>query len=265
MSLYGNPKKGSLVTTTDQLFSLQARQNEISRRLKAGSLTVEDVLDATQGILDGIYPTKKTTDSIVQWVERQLARWEELGVVIDEETRERILQQADVFKPFTDTDTPLVSGGFGYTLSSCFGRLWDAFVPPAGYTKYRYPTAETPLKYAAGMKPTGVLRLVHFDPNGYQGKSPKDALSLAKKDKVRLASIEVLEKLVLDPDWAMSWDGKGSPYPKLSGLQAKYGSDWSNVPYVNRWVLDLGVNLNANDADNANDNWSSPVVRDYSK
>jgi hypothetical protein len=42
-------------------------------------------------------------------------------------------------------------------------------------------------------------------------------------------------------------------------------SDWSHVPYVNRWVNDHKVNFNANDADNANDNWSSPVVRDYSR
>ena len=42
-------------------------------------------------------------------------------------------------------------------------------------------------------------------------------------------------------------------------------TDWSNVPYVNRWDdSNRKFNLNSNDADNANDKWSSPVVRDCS-
>ena len=39
-------------------------------------------------------------------------------------------------------------------------------------------------------------------------------------------------------------------------------TDWSNVPYANRNGSEF--NLNSNDADNANPNWASPVVRDYS-
>lgn len=41
-------------------------------------------------------------------------------------------------------------------------------------------------------------------------------------------------------------------------------TDWSNVPYLNRWDDSSQLKLNANDADNANSNWSSPVVRDCS-
>ena len=40
--------------------------------------------------------------------------------------------------------------------------------------------------------------------------------------------------------------------------------DWSNVPYLNRWDDDLQLKLNDNWADNRNDNWSSPSVRDCS-
>ncbi len=42
-------------------------------------------------------------------------------------------------------------------------------------------------------------------------------------------------------------------------------TDWSNVLYANRWDDDRQLKLNANLADNANDNWSSPRVRDCSK
>ncbi len=35
-------------------------------------------------------------------------------------------------------------------------------------------------------------------------------------------------------------------------------TDWSNVPYLNRWDDDRQLKLNDNWADNRNDNWSSP-------
>ena len=41
-------------------------------------------------------------------------------------------------------------------------------------------------------------------------------------------------------------------------------TDWSNVPYLNRWDDDHQLKLNDNWADNRNDNWSSPSVRDCS-
>ena len=41
-------------------------------------------------------------------------------------------------------------------------------------------------------------------------------------------------------------------------------TDWSNVPYLNRWDDDRQLKLNDNWADNRNDNWSSPSVRDCS-
>ena len=42
-------------------------------------------------------------------------------------------------------------------------------------------------------------------------------------------------------------------------------TDWSNVPYLNRWdSRPAQLKLNDNWADNRNDNWSSPSVRDCS-
>jgi hypothetical protein len=39
-------------------------------------------------------------------------------------------------------------------------------------------------------------------------------------------------------------------------------TDWSNVPYLNRWDDNHQLKLNVNDAGNPNDNWASPSVRD---
>lgn len=44
---------------SDQIFSLIARQAEVMKRVKNGGLPIGAALIGTQGILDGIYPTKK--------------------------------------------------------------------------------------------------------------------------------------------------------------------------------------------------------------
>ena len=41
-------------------------------------------------------------------------------------------------------------------------------------------------------------------------------------------------------------------------------TDWSLVPFLSRWDDDRQLKLNDNWADNRNDNWSSPSVRDCS-
>jgi hypothetical protein len=41
-------------------------------------------------------------------------------------------------------------------------------------------------------------------------------------------------------------------------------TDWSNVPYLNRWDDDRQLKLNAIWADNDNSNYASPSVRDCS-
>jgi hypothetical protein len=43
----------------------------------------------------------------------------------------------------------------------------------------------------------------------------------------------------------------------------RYQTDWSSVPYLNRWDDNRQLKLNANRADNSNANWASPSVRDY--
>ena len=89
-------------------------------------------------------------------------------------------------------------------------------MPPDGYTKYNY-IEEDELRYAHGMTPTGGLRLVHFDPNAYAGLSTEAALKAAKQDTLRLAGIEVLEHLVLNPQAGLTWDGE------------LYGTNWDEM------------------------------------
>lgn len=195
-------------------------------------------------------------------VEQQLAAWKNLGVAISDEQWEHILQQADVFEPVTDSDEPLVTGGFGYTNPKAVAnKLFGAFTPPTGYTTVNY-IEDAELRYAPGMKPTGELRLVHFDPNAYAGLSPEAALKAARADKLRLAGIEVLEHLVLNPQAGLTWDGKLYYNPNLSGLQRKYDGAWSNVPCLNRWGSDRRFEFGSLWADDADDGWSSPVVRE---
>jgi hypothetical protein len=141
-------------------------------------------------------------------------------------------------------------------------KLFGAFTPPDGYTKVNY-IEDVELRYAPGMKPTGGLRLVHFDPNAYAGLSPEAALKAAKRDKLRLASIEVLEHLVLTPKSGLTWGGKLYYYPNLSGLQRKYSTDWADVPYVYRWDdSHRKFYFDSYSAGSASVRWSSPVVRE---
>jgi len=48
-------KKVTTMATADQLFELNARQNEILCRIKAGNLSIEEALAGTQAVLGGIF------------------------------------------------------------------------------------------------------------------------------------------------------------------------------------------------------------------
>ena len=139
------------MTTIEQLGGLTAQHNEIIRRVVNGSLSPISVKRALQGIIEGVVKAP----SVVEQVERQLAAWKNIGVAISDEQWKHILQQADVFEPVTDSDEPLVTGGFGYANpKAVVNKLFGAFTPPDGYTKYDYIEGAK-LRYAPGMRPTG--------------------------------------------------------------------------------------------------------------
>lgn len=231
---------------------------EVYRVASSGLRDFSNVRRALQDIVEGKFPSG--VNPCIESVKQQLNAWKARGVAISDEQWEYILQQADAFDLVTDSDEPLVTGGFGYANPKAVAnKLIGAFTPPDGYTKYNY-IEDAELRYASGMEPSGVLRLVHYDPNAYAGLSPEAALRAARADKVRLAGIEVLEHLVLTPKSGLTWDGKLYYYPNLSGLQRKYDSDWSSVPYVNRGGS--GFNFFSGDDAYAGPSWSSPVVRE---
>jgi hypothetical protein len=239
--------------------AMTSQHNAIIKRVINGLLNPISVKHARQNIIEGAMKTS----SVVEQVERQLTVWKNLGVAISDKQWENILRQADAFDPVTDSDEPLVTGGFGYTHPNVVaGKLFEAFTPPDGYTKFNY-IEDAELRYARRMKPTGRLRLVHYDPNAYAGLSTQAALKAAKQNKLRLAGIEVLEHLVLNPQASLTWDGKLYFFPILSGLQRKYyNTGWPFVPCIYRWDDSHGFMLYSGLPSSTDHNFSSPVVRE---
>lgn len=241
------------------------QQVEFHRVLASAGFTVGDIAriikepDLAATMYSSIQPKHQTpipTD-IVARVVRQLAWYEEAGIVVTDEQRQRILAQAGVFVPLSASDRPLVTGFFGYA-PEAFNQVWSR-VDLDGYTTERYFSQDLQIQFAPGMRPTITEpRLVHFDPNSYQGLSAESALKQAEKDKVRLAGIEVAEMLFVEPEWALEWDGTDHPYPNCSGLQL--GSDWSSVPYLIRWDDGRQLELHGRWAAHRHDYWSSPSV-----
>lgn len=204
-------------------------------------------------------PSMSTATNIVARVERQLQRYEAAGFIVSDEVRQRILAQAEAFVPLSATDRPLVTGFFDST-PEAFNQVWSK-VKLDGYKTVRYFNESQPLRFADGMQPPNHgPRLVHFDPNTYQGDSPESALKKAKRDKVRLAGIEVAEMLFVEPEWALEWNGKDHPYLNCSALQL--GTGWSRVPYLDRWDDVRRLGLSGDWADDRHGLWSSPSVRE---
>ena len=202
-------------------------------------------------------PSMSSATNIVARVVRQLQRYEAAGFIVSDEVRQRILAQAEAFAPLSATDRPLVTGFFDST-PEAFNQVWSK-VKLDGYETVRYFNESQPLRFADGMQPPNHgPRLVHFDPNTYQGDSPESALKKAKRDKVRLAGIEVAEMLFVEPEWALEWNGKDHPYPNCSALQL--GADWSSVPYLGRWGDGGRLGLSGGWAARRGDRWSSPSV-----
>lgn len=198
---------------------------------------------------------------IVARVERQLTWYADAGFVIHYDQRLRIRAQAKAFVPLSVTDRPLVTGVFGYA-PEAFNRIWP-HVELDGYDKVRYFNRDEPIQFVSGMKLKSTLtkpRLVHFDPNTYRDLSPESALKQAKVDKIRLAGVEVVEMLLVEPGWASDWNGTGHPYPNCSALQ--FGQDWVRVPYLDRWDTDPRLVLDSRRADDWDNGWSSPSVRE---
>lgn len=247
------------MTTIEQLGGLTTQHNEIIKRVVNGSLNPISVKRALQGIIE----SANKVPSFVERVEHQLKVWKKLGVAISDEQRTHILQQAKVFEPVTTSDEPLVTGGFGYaTPGAVTKKLIEAFTSQYGYTAV-IDIQYSKYRYVPDMKPTGELHLVHYDSDAYAGLSPAVAVKTARADKLRLAGIEVLEYLVLNPESGLMWDGELHYYPYLSGLQVNsYGGGWAMVPRLLRRDHTRQFKLASLWEHDSDNRWSSPVVRE---
>ena len=241
------------------------QQVEFQRVLASAGFTDSDIAriikepNLALTMYASIQPKQTSVPNIIARVERQLARYAEAGFVATDEQRQRILAQAAKFVSLSASDRPLVTGFFG-VVPEAFNQVWSR-VNLDGYTTERWFSPGSPIQFAPGMRPTITEpRLVHFDPNSYQGLSAESALKQAKKDEIRLAGIEVAEMLFVDPEWALEWNGKDHPYPNCSALQL--GTDRLSVPCLYRSVFGRQLNLNDIWADNRDRRWSSPSVKE---
>lgn len=120
------------------------------------------------------------------------------------------------------------------------------------------------LRLARGSWRPGI-RWVVIDLAAYAGKSPKNALeTISVSDSYQPAGVELLALLLLQPDWALSWDGQKFFYPNLAGLQFYYNEAWSHVPCLRRWGRgrDRQFELDTLWAGRASALWSSPCFRE---
>lgn len=242
------------VLTTDQLFALQTRQNEIERRLKAGSLGIDDVLAATQGILDGVYPVKPAvthvSDDQPSWYvspEHQLERAHQLWPML------AFPEPPKDFVPATDTEVLLLH------VPETFDGLWNKVNAPEGYTKWRsdyVKDSKKTLRLAPNKVEYTEPVWLGFDPECGKGIAPNQLWG-----QPNLAASEVFSALIQFPDWPLAWF-KGASAPNLAGYQLKGGAGWSVVPCLRRWGGDRRLWLSGSWAGDGPDRWASPSVRE---
>jgi hypothetical protein len=271
------------MTTIEQLAGITAQHNEIVKRVANGSLDAEQVKDSLQAIIEKREPRGITIATSHQRFqsESSMPDW----YVSPEQQLERVTQlnrQRDW--GFEESDFPAIPEGAslrdGEVLLLCVylptkGRksglyrtideLWDAYEAPSRYIKRRWSElkAEPKLvRQAPGYTYTPGIRWVVFNPNSYHGKSPEQALELAKQDNVQLAGVEGLMANLLFPAWATSWNGTSGPYPWLTGLQYKDQADWSLSLCFYRWDDDRQVNFSAHWSDFVFSVFGSPSFRE---
>lgn len=157
------------------------------------------------------------------------------------------------FVPRTETEVLLLH------VADTFDSLWDKVVAPAGYTKSRWESVKSDkrhLRLAPNVPNRTKPVWLGFDPEFGKGERP-DSL-WGRSD---LAASEVFSALIQFPDWPLAWF-KGASAPNLAGYQLKYGTDWSDVPDVNRWDGHRQLRLLDRWAGHACGYWASPVVRE---
>lgn len=258
-----------------QLYQLANQQGEIFKRVRNGGLSIENALAGTQGILDGIYPTKKMSEyQQPAWYvgpESQSKRVQQLldqvGCVVS------IPEAPANFTPKTSTEVLMLAVYLSCDNLHVVAGVertnkvwWDFIIPPKGYTKYRWEGFKSDpenLRLATNRpvvrRHRHGMRWVAFDPSANRGVSPRSCWNNSEV-VTTLASAEILMAAALFPRWALSWNGESSPYPNMTGYQVFDGKGWNMTLRIitEPKLLKMTVGL----ANSSQESWSNPTVRE---
>ena len=264
--------KGIVMTTVadETLGKLARQQNDLFRRVREGSLDPERVFAGVQAIIEGNFP--ETIPVSRAWYvspEQQLEKVRQLNSEYKWGFEESDFpSEIPEFTPRTSTEWLLLvvylpDKGKVKGLQRTFNAWWDVMTAPDGFDKVRWEKLDSDpkhLRLVSGTEHQPGIRWVVIDPNANPGLSPEAALK-SVTEVTSLAGVEVLALAALCPGWVTSWNGKGSPFPNMSGLQFYYNSAWSLVPCIRRWVDYRMLKLDAYWAGDASSGWASPAVR----
>jgi len=256
---------------------------EVYRVTSNGTRDYGDVRKALQNIIEGKFAPGESPRGVLLATSHQ--EYQPAWYVSPRQQLERVHQLNDQRNwGFEDSDFPsaptnvnlrdgevlllcvyLPDQGRKRGLYRTIDELWNCSQAPTGYTKWRWDELKAQpklIRQASDCTYTPGIRWVVFNPNAYQGKSPEQALELAKQDNVRLAGVEGLVANLLFPTWATSWDGKQSLYPWLGGLQFKYDSDWPSSLCLSRWDGSRQVLFSARWSGRVDSDYGSPSFRE---
>lgn len=236
------------MTTIEQLAGITSQHNEIVKRVGNGSLDPVAVKRALQDIIEGKF-IAPAWNPPTWWCppEQQLARARQLwpNAVLPEPPKE--------FTPRTKSEVLLLH------VPDTFDSLWDKVNAPTGFTKYRRESVKSD-KRNPRLAPNKVEYTepvwLAFDPERGKGERPNSFWGQADT-----AASEVFSALIQFPEWSLAWFN-GASVPNLTGYQLKYGGNWSDVPYLNRWDGGPELWLDGGWAGRVDGNWSSPSVRE---
>ena len=230
------------------------QQIEFQRVLASAGFTDSDIARVIEepSLASTMYVAiqPKVVASLPSWYvspEQQLARARQLwpNAVLPE--------PPEGFTPRTKSEVLLLH------VPDTFDSLWDKVVAPEGYTKYRREVIKADkrnLRLAPNKLEFAAPVWLAFDPERGKGERPDSFWGQADT-----AASEVFSALIQFPDWPLAWFNRASA-PNLTGYRLKYDGNWSDVPYLYRWVGDRQLLLRGHWAGGQLGGWSSPSVRE---
>lgn len=266
----------------EQKGRLGDRLAELRRVTANGTRDYDWVMDAVQSLIDGKYSNSAVTvepsdpvgavvpqtSVFVNYPDPTLPSW-----YVSPELRLEVALRANRDRGwgFAEADFPSLPEGPGVWLLAIKlarkGRLkglqrtfddrWDLITGP----KWRDPGLKSDSEHlclAPGYEYVPGVQWVPFDPNGFAGLSPTQALSQSTGD---LAGTEVLDAAWQFPEWKTCWFRDGNVAPNMSALQYRWSTAyaWAFSPCLYR--VDAELNLYACSAGYADPHWGSPRLR----